>query len=180
MGPCAGEKLFSMFTCLLPLNLGVQCLQNIINYDMIGKKGHVVDGYLASNERRWQRVNRSRPLPVETLESIRAALRTRITYASNAIEGHKLTLAETHVVLTGVTIGGKSVRDHLEAIDHADAWDAVFRWAHLENSLMHGFSAPCMLSSFEGRNRIMRQLCMRSSWASILSWMAMDGRADCF
>lgn len=45
-----------------------------------------------------------------------------LTYTSNAIEGNTLTAAETtHVVEHGVTIGGKPLKDHLEAIDHYEA-----------------------------------------------------------
>ena len=43
------------------------------------------------------------------------------TYNSNGIEGNTLTLKETKVVLEGITIGGKSVREHLEAINHENA-----------------------------------------------------------
>jgi Fic family protein len=46
----------------------------------------------------------------------------RYTYNSNAIEGNALTLNETKAVLEqGVTIGGKSLRGHLEAINHREA-----------------------------------------------------------
>jgi hypothetical protein len=40
------------------------------------------------------------------------------TYNSNAIEGNTLTLQETKVVLSGITIGGKTMIEHLEAINH--------------------------------------------------------------
>ena len=39
----------------------------------------------------------------------------------NAIEGNTLTLRETKVALEGITIGGKSLREHLEAVNHRDA-----------------------------------------------------------
>ena len=44
-----------------------------------------------------------------------------MTYNSNAIEGNTLTLRETKVVLEGITIGGKSVKEHLEVLNHKDA-----------------------------------------------------------
>jgi Fic family protein len=45
-----------------------------------------------------------------------------LTYTSNAIEGNTLTAAETTLVVEkGITIGGKPLRDHLEAIDHFEA-----------------------------------------------------------
>jgi len=43
------------------------------------------------------------------------------TYHSNAIEGNTLTINETKVVLEGITVGGKSLREHFEAINHKDA-----------------------------------------------------------
>ena len=42
-------------------------------------------------------------------------------YNSNAIEGNTLTLHETKVVLEGITIGGKTLREHFEVINHAEA-----------------------------------------------------------
>jgi Fic family protein len=48
------------------------------------------------------------------------------TYHSNAIEGSTLTLRETEVILhQGITVGGKSLREHLEAINHKHAIDFV-------------------------------------------------------
>jgi hypothetical protein len=45
-----------------------------------------------------------------------------LTWASNALEGNTLTLRETQRVLEdGATIAGKSMRDHLEAVNHAAA-----------------------------------------------------------
>ena len=46
---------------------------------------------------------------------------SRITYHSNAIEGNTLTLLETKVVLEGITVGGKALREHFEAINHDNA-----------------------------------------------------------
>ena len=62
-----------------------------------------------------------RPLPAATDASLRAAVALDWTYHSNAIEGNTLTLRETQVVLEGIAIGGRSLREHLEAINHRDA-----------------------------------------------------------
>ena len=63
-----------------------------------------------------------RPLPEEALKKIQDALDIEYTYESNRIEGNTLTLQETAlVVYEGVTISGKSMREHLEAINHAEA-----------------------------------------------------------
>ncbi len=50
-------------------------------------------------------------------------LAIRWTYNSNAIEGNTLTLKETKVALEGITIGGKTITEHLEVINHKEAID---------------------------------------------------------
>ena len=63
-----------------------------------------------------------RPLPKEALKKIQDALDIEYTYESNRIEGNTLTLQETALVVNeGVTISGKSMREHLEAINHTEA-----------------------------------------------------------
>jgi Fic family protein len=62
-----------------------------------------------------------RPLPNHTLNSLREKLLLEWTYHSNAIEGNTLTINETKVVLEGITVGGKTMREHLEVINHRDA-----------------------------------------------------------
>ncbi|SFV12177.1 Fic family protein [Pseudoduganella namucuonensis] len=63
----------------------------------------------------------ARPLPSHTVASLRAKLALEWTYHSNAIEGNTLTLRETKVVLEGITVGGKTLREHFEATNHRDA-----------------------------------------------------------
>ena len=67
------------------------------------------------------RLDAARPLPPHTVASLRDKLALEWTYHSNAIEGNTLTLRETKVVLEGITVGGKSIREHFEAINHRDA-----------------------------------------------------------
>ena len=62
-----------------------------------------------------------RPIPKETLKSLRESINLEWTYNSNGIEGNTLTLRETQVVLEGITVGGKSIKEHLEAINHEKA-----------------------------------------------------------
>ena len=62
-----------------------------------------------------------RPLPKYTLKSLREKLLVEWTYNTNAIEGNTLTMNETKVVLEGITVGGKTMREHLEVINHRDA-----------------------------------------------------------
>ncbi len=85
----------------------------------------------------WQRirenqrvVQRARPLNRDALEKLRSQLRLLHTYNSNAIEGNSLTLRETQIVVEqGITIGGKSLREHLEAINTAKAFDWAYKMA---------------------------------------------------
>ncbi|TRM11653.1 Fic family protein [Lentibacillus cibarius] len=67
------------------------------------------------------RLDANRPLPKYTLKSLREKLLLEWTYNSNAIEGNTLTINETKVVLEGITVGGKTMREHLEVINHRDA-----------------------------------------------------------
>ena len=63
-----------------------------------------------------------RPLPPVVVSELRQRYRVRFTYHSNALEGNTLTQSETELVLTtGITIGGKTLQEHLEAVGHADA-----------------------------------------------------------
>lgn len=67
-----------------------------------------------------------RPIPRGVLAGIADVLQLEWSYHSNAIEGNTLTLQETMLVISdGITIGGKSMREHLEAINHDEAIDFV-------------------------------------------------------
>ncbi|MDR0733419.1 MAG: Fic family protein [Dysgonamonadaceae bacterium] len=72
------------------------------------------------------RLQAIRPLDTEALRKIKAAFEMEYTYESNRIEGNTLTLQETALVVSeGVTIGGKSIMEHLEAINHAQAVEFI-------------------------------------------------------
>ncbi|MCB9245614.1 MAG: Fic family protein [Flavobacteriales bacterium] len=59
-------------------------------------------------------------------EKITQALELEYTFQSNRIEGNTLSLQETHLVIReGLTISGKSMREHLEALNHSEALDLV-------------------------------------------------------
>lgn len=64
------------------------------------------------------------------LEQIKEYFRIGLTYSSNAIEGNTLTESETKVVLEeGITVGGKPLKDHMEALGHSQAYDFVYTCA---------------------------------------------------
>jgi Fic family protein len=77
-------------------------------------------------EARKKRLDALRPLAPESLEALERWLDVELTYTSNAIEGNTLTRQETALVLEkGITVRGKPLKDHLEAVDHLDAWTWV-------------------------------------------------------
>ncbi len=66
-------------------------------------------------------IDEYRPFSKRLADSLHEKLIIEWTYNSNAIEGNTLTLSETKVVLEEITIGGKSLVEHLEAINHREA-----------------------------------------------------------
>jgi Fic family protein len=63
-----------------------------------------------------------RSVSLEALLALQKSFDVDLTYTSNAIEGNTLTLRETaELIEHGLTVGGKPLRDHLEAIDHYNA-----------------------------------------------------------
>jgi len=67
-----------------------------------------------------------RPFSDHVVKQLKDYYRIRLTYTSNAIEGNTLTESETKVIIEdGITIGGKSLREHYEAIGHAKAYDYI-------------------------------------------------------
>ena len=67
------------------------------------------------------KLDAQRPLSPSIIKNLQEDLILRWTYHSNAIEGNTLTLLETKVVLEGITVGGKALREHFEAINHRNA-----------------------------------------------------------
>ena len=83
-----------------------------MNYDNLTHKKEVLDQY--------------RPLPKDLVKNLDEWFRVELTYTSNAIEGNTLTRRETALVIEkGLTVGGKSLVEHLEATKHAQAVDWI-------------------------------------------------------
>lgn len=83
-----------------------------MNYDVLMQNKRVLDKY--------------RPLPSALVNNLDEWFRVELTYTSNAIEGNTLTRRETALVVEkGLTVGGKSLVEHLEATNHARALDWV-------------------------------------------------------
>lgn len=83
-----------------------------MKYDQLTQKKHLLDQY--------------RPLPKALVQNLDDWFRIELTYTSNAIEGNTLTRRETALVVEkGLAVGGKSLKEHLEATNHAHALDWV-------------------------------------------------------
>src|SRR5713101_4071292 len=77
---------------------------------------------LTSIAARKQRLDELRPLLPQALAGLEHYYDVELTYTSNAIEGNTLSPVETTLVIEkGITISGKPLKDHLEALDHYDA-----------------------------------------------------------
>jgi Fic family protein len=73
-------------------------------------------------EQKKAQLDRLRPLSGGALAQLQKYYDVELTYTSNAIEGNTLTRRETaEVIEHGITVGGKPLRDHLEAVDHYEA-----------------------------------------------------------
>ena len=83
-----------------------------MKYDLLTAKKNLIDA--------------KRPLPPELVENLSDWFRVELTYTSNAIEGNTLTRRETALVVEkGLTVGGKTLVEHLEATNHTSAIDWV-------------------------------------------------------
>lgn len=79
-------------------------------------------------------LNIRRPLSQSEIKRIRENYIIKNTYNSNAIEGNTLTEMETRVILeTGITVAKKTLREHLEVKNHAEALDFI---EDLKNTLL--------------------------------------------
>ena len=76
-------------------------------------------------EEKMEILKNRRPLTEGELERLNEEFLTEFTYNSNAIEGNTLTLRETDLVLRGLTIDQKSLKEHLEVIGHKEAFEYV-------------------------------------------------------
>lgn len=90
------------------------------------------DGRFKSTESLLERIERKkaeldtmRPLTAGEVARLTEEFTVEYTYNSNAIEGNTLTLRETDMVLRGLTIDQKPLKDHMEAVGHKEAFDYV-------------------------------------------------------
>jgi Fic family protein len=108
-----------------------------------------------------QHLQSSRPLPAIALNKIRESLSIEWTYNSNSIEGNTMSLRETQMVLQeGITVKGKSLREHFETHNHDKAIDYLYSVINEEYTLrsidilsLHGLVLRSIEEDFAGRIR---------------------------
>ena len=83
------------------------------------------ESLLSQIDRKKKELDGKRPLTEGELARLNEEFTVEYTYNSNAIEGNTLTLRETDLVLRGLTIDQKPLKDHMEAVGHKEAFDFV-------------------------------------------------------
>ena len=98
-----------------------------------------MDKLVAAVAEKKARLDRLRPASPEALAKLEHYYDIELTYTSNAIEGNTLGPVETTLVIEkGITVSGKPLKDHLEALDHYDAIRYVRELARRETPLTEG------------------------------------------
>lgn len=83
------------------------------------------ESLLSQIDRKKAELDNRRPLTAGEVQRLNEEFVVEYTYNSNAIEGNTLTLRETDLVLKGLTIDRKPLKDHMEAVGHKEAFDFV-------------------------------------------------------
>ena len=83
------------------------------------------ENILLQIERKKEELDGKRPLTAGEVARLNEEFIVEFTYNSNAIEGNTLTLRETDLVLRGLTIDKKPLKDHMEAVGHKEAFEFV-------------------------------------------------------
>ena len=105
----------------IPINANKPADKRSIKLDNTEFKFDLPENYFDEVDELNEKLNSKRPISKETLKSLKKSFNLEWTYNSNGIEGNTLTLRETQVVLEGITVGGKSLKEHLEVINHEKA-----------------------------------------------------------
>ncbi len=146
-----------------------------------------MDELLTSIAAKKHRLEQLRPLSPKALANLEHYYDIELTYTSNAIEGNTLSPVETTLVIEqGITVGGKPLKDHLEALDHYDAIRYVRELARHETSLtesdvrnLHRLvmqrSAPEIAGQYADLPRYVRTETVRHSFPSPAEVPALMG-----
>jgi fido (protein-threonine AMPylation protein) len=127
-----GEKIYriveneafyseSMMVADRKISYGLSAAKKFQN--LLPEKLQTLLSYCDLQKAKW---NQLKPLNSIQLQKMNEYFRLNYTYESNRIEGNTLTLQETHLVINeGLTIGGKSLREHLEVVNHSEAIEFI-------------------------------------------------------
>lgn len=83
------------------------------------------ESLLSQIDKKKLQLDSCRPLTQGEIERLSEEFIVEYTYNSNAIEGNTLTLRETDLVLRGLTVDKKPLKDHMEAVGHKEAFQFV-------------------------------------------------------
>lgn len=110
-----------------------------------------------------------RPLTEAEIKRLNDEFVVDYTYNTNAIEGNTLTLQETTLVLQGITIDQKPLKEHMEAIGHKDAFyyvvDLVKNKAELNEKIIKEIHSLVLMNNPTGKG-VYRQIPVKISGAS--------------
>jgi len=106
-------------------------------------------------------LDKARPIPFPILQKLREDFSIEWTYNSNSIEGNTLSIAETKLILEdGITVGGKSLREHFEVVNHDKAIrfleelvDKNTELRSLDILSIHGLVLTNIMDEYAGRLR---------------------------
>ncbi len=155
-------------------------------------------------EKQWNRIaekkdrlDQLRPLPAIAVQNIRNSLALEWTHHSNGIEGNTLSLQETKMVIEdGMTIKGKSLREHFEAVNHQEAVEYIetlavpgYELSHQDLLSVHGLVLQKIEKEQAGRYRNLgvrisganfvppNALKVEALMSELLDWTNGEGRA---
>lgn len=125
-------------------------------------------------DRKKAELDTRRPLTEGEVARLTEEFTVEYTYNSNAIEGNTLTLRETDMVLRGLTIDRKSLKDHMEAVGHKEALTSSGNWCRSKN--------PCPSASFSRSTswswRIKRMTGVSTAVFLFASWAPSTSRCS--
>lgn len=107
--------------------------------------GYIMNDLFEELTKKKENLDKYRPLPPELVKNLEEWLDVELTYTSNAIEGNTLSRMETALVIEkGITVEGKSLREHLEAINHKKALEYIRELAKRKHQFLEEIDILCI------------------------------------
>lgn len=119
-----------------------------------------IDNLFNETDKLKTELSKLRPLNPGELKRLQEDFVINNTYNSNAIEGNTITLNETNLIIRrGVTINGKSIKEHMEIVVYRDALYYIFDLAkeketHLTESTIKSIHSLVLMNDSENKGRI--------------------------